>query len=475
MSEERKKEPRTPRSPKIWEACLVLILVCVVVVLSLQFGIESQMALFLGACVAILAALYFGVSWENIQKSFMKMMSDSLIPVVILMVVGIMVGAWIIGGTVPSLMYYGLKLCSPSIILPLTFVLCAVMAVFTGTSFGSIATMGLAMTGVAIGMGVPAAMVVGAAVSGAFFGDKLSPMSDSTNLASAMTGANLYEHIGSMMWTTVPATLICIVIYTVMGMQYSGGTMEMENINLMLDTLDSMFNISIVAIIPAIMMLVVSVLRIPAILGLSACALFSIVFAMIMQGLSFPEVMGACFSGYVSESGVDLIDSILTRGGLTSMMNTVALVFIAGIMGGALNASGVMDVFVNQVLMKLAKSVKSLVVTTMLYSYFILFISGSQPLGVVMGGATFKEAYEEEDVHIKVLSRALADTSTLAAPMVPWSVSAAYTMGVLGIGIEYIPYACLCYIVPIFTVICAFTGIGMWHADGTPFRGHKKA
>ena len=144
MSEERKKEPRTPRSPKIWEACLVLILVCVVVVLSLQFGIESQMALFLGACVAILAALYFGVSWENIQKSFMKMMSDSLIPVVILMVVGIMVGAWIIGGTVPSLMYYGLKLCSPSIILPLTFVLCAVMAVFTGTSFGSIATMGLA-------------------------------------------------------------------------------------------------------------------------------------------------------------------------------------------------------------------------------------------------------------------------------------------------------------------------------------------
>lgn len=469
-----KKENKNSRTPKIWEACLVLILVCAVVVVCPQIGVDSQMALFLGACVAILAALYFGVSWGKIQETFMKTMADSLIPVVILMIVGIMVGAWIIGGTVPSLMYYGLKLCSPAIILPLTFVLCAVMAVFTGTSFGSIATMGLALTGVAMGIGVPVPMVVGAAVSGAFFGDKLSPMSDSTNLASAMTGANLYEHIGSMMWTTIPATVIVIGIYTVMGLRYAGGTMEMDNIILMTNTLEDTFHISLFAIIPAILMLAVSVLKVPAILGLSGVALFSVAFAMGIQGLSFQEVLGACFSGYVSETGVELIDSILTRGGLTSMMNTVALVFIAGIMGGALNASGVMDVFVNQVLMKLAKSVKSLIVTTMLYSYFILFISGSQPLGVVMGGTTFKEAYEEENVHKKVLSRALADTSTLAAPMVPWSVSAAYTMGVLGIGIEYIPYACLCYIVPIFTVITAFTGIGMWHVDGTPFRGRKK-
>lgn len=335
-------------------------------------------------------------------------MSDSLIPIVILLIVGIMVGAWIIGGTIPSLMYFGLKMVSPKIILPLTFILCALMAVFTGTSFGSVATMGLALTGVAMGMGMPVPMVVGAVVSGAWFGDKLSPMSDSTNLASAMTGANLYSHIGSMMWTTMPATIITIIIYTIIGLGYSSDTADMTNINLMLDTLDETFNIHIVAIIPAILMLVVSVLKIPSILGLSGVAIFSIIFAMLMQGVSFTEVMGACYSGYQSSTGVALVDTILTRGGLTSMMVTVALVLIAGIMGGALKASGVMDVFVEKVLKRFIKSGKSLVVTAMAYSYFILLISGSQPLGVVMGGPTFKDAYDEMDLDRKVLSRALA-------------------------------------------------------------------
>ncbi len=462
-----KKEKRESRIPSLAEACIALILVCAAIVTGLQLGIGSQMALFLGACTAIAAALYFRVPWEQIQGEFLRVISDSLIPLIILMVVGIMVGAWIIGGTVPSLMYFGLKLCSPYIVLPLTFVLCAVMSVFTGTSFGSIATMGLALTGVAMGIGIPLPVVAGAVISGAYFGDKLSPMSDSTNLASAMTGANLYEHIGSMMYTTLPATLLCLILYAGLGFQFGANAMDDSNIILMMDTLEGTFHISLVAIVPAILMLVVSMLKIPAILGLSICALFSIVFAMIMQGISFTEVMSACFSGYVSETGVDLVDTILTRGGLTSMMNTVALVMIAGIMGGALNASGVMKVFEEKILLKMVKSVKSLVITTMLYSYFILIISGSQPLGVVMGGATFKDMYKKMDVHEKVLSRALADTSTLAAPLVPWSVAAAYAMGVLGVGLEYIPYAFLCFLVPIFTVISAVTEFGMWHCDGS--------
>lgn len=475
MKDKQEKVRKPKRTPTIAEACIGLLLVSAAVVVGLKLGIGSQMALFLGAIVAILTALYFRVPWAEIQKAMLKVMSDSLVPIVILMIVGIMVGAWIIGGTVPSLMYFGLKLCSPGIILPLTFILCAVMAVFTGTSFGSVATMGLALTGVAMGMGLPVHIVAGAVVSGAWFGDKLSPMSDSTNLASAMTGVNLYKHIGGMMWTTVPATIICIVLYTVIGLRYGGGEMDSSNITLMLTTLESTFNISIVAIIPAILMLVVSVLQIPAILGLSGVAVFSVIFAIFMQGLSFKQVMAACYSGYHSETGVALVDTILTRGGLTSMMATVALVLIAGIMGGALNASGIMDVFVEKVLKRFIKSVRSLVVSTMLYSYFILLISGSQPLGVVMGAATFNEAYDEMDVDRRVLSRALADTSTVGSPLVPWSVGAAYTMGVLGIGTEYIPFAFLCYIIPIFTLITAFTGIGMWHKDGTPMlrRGAK--
>lgn len=465
---------RTKRTPSVLEAGISLLLVIAVVVIGIRIGIGSQMSLFLGAVVAMLVGLFLGNPWEEIQASMLKVINNSMVAILILIIVGIMIGAWIIGGTVPSLMYYGLKLCTPALILPLTFVLCAVMSVFTGTSFGSIATMGLALTGVAMGMGIPLPMVVGAVVSGAYFGDKLSPMSDNTNMASAMSGATLFEHIGSMMYTTLPATVITLGLYIVLGLRYGGGAMDSSNIDLMMTTLDGAFQISIIAIVPAVLMLVVSALKVPAILGLSGCAVFSLAFAMILQDAGFVAVMKAGFSGYVSNTGVALVDTILTRGGISSMMGTVALVIIASLMGGALQASGVLNVFVEQGLMKLIRKPRSLVFVTMLYSYFILLISGNQVLGLVMAGPTLQPAYDDMDLHRKVLSRAMADTTTVAAPLVPWSTACAYTMGVLGVSAAFIPYAFLCYTVPIFTILCAVTGFGMWRKDGAPYWKKKQ-
>ena len=421
---------RKRRVPSVPEASIYLVLVIAVVVAGIRLGIGSQMSLFLGAVVAMVTGLLLGVPWSEIQESMLKV---------------------------------------PVNYPPLTFVLCAVMSVFTGTSFGSIATMGLALTGVAMGMGIPVPMVVGAVISGAYFGDKLSPMSDNTNMGSAMAGTSLFEHIGSMMYTTLPATLIALVLYVILGLRYASGAMDTTNIDLMMTTLDSTFNISIIAIIPAIMMLVVSVLKIPAILGLSGCAVFSLIFAMLLQDVSPLAVLKAGFSGYVSETGVALVDTILTRGGINAMMGTVALVIIASLMGGALQASGVLSVVVEDGLMKMLKHRTALVVVTMVYSYFILLISGNQVLGLVMVGPTMQPAYDDLDLDRKVLSRAMADTTTVAAPLVPWSTACAYTMGVLGVTAAYIPYAFLCYTVPIFTVICAVTGFGMWHKDGTPY------
>ena len=251
--------------------------------------------------------------------------------------------------------------------------------------------------------------------------------------------------------------------------------MDTSNIDMMIGTLDAQFHISLWAVLPAVMMLIVSVKKVPAILGLTGCVLFSIVFAMLLQGIGFKDVMMAGFSGYHSDTGVALVDAILSRGGLTSMMNTTSLIILTGIMGGALNASGVIGVFVEKGLMRLVHQAGTLVVVTMIYSYFILGLSGNQVLGLVMGGTTFKESYKDMDLHKKVLSRALADTTTVAAPLVPWSTACVYTMGVLGVTHAYIPYAVLCYTVPIFTIICAFTGIGMWHADGTPFHRKKES
>jgi len=466
---------RKRRVPSVLEASIYLALVIAVVVAGIRLGIGSQMSLFLGAVVAMVTGLLLGVPWSEIQESMLKVINNSMVAILILLIVGIMIGAWIIGGTVPSLMYFGLKIVSPSIILPLTFILCAVMSVFTGTSFGSIATMGLALTGVAMGMGIPVPMVVGAVISGAYFGDKLSPMSDNTNMGSAMAGTSLFEHIGSMMYTTLPATLITLVLYVILGLRYASSAMDTTNIDLMMTTLDSTFSISIIAIIPAVMMLVVSVLKLPAILGLSGCAVFSLIFAMLLQDVSPLAVLKAGFSGYVSETGVALVDTILTRGGINAMMGTVALVIIASLMGGALQASGVLSVVVEDGLMKMIKNRTALVVVTMVYSYFILLISGNQVLGLVMVGPTMQPAYDDLDLDRKVLSRAMADTTTVAAPLVPWSTASAYTMGVLGVTAAYIPYAFLCYTVPIFTVICAVTGFGMWHKDGTPYWKKKTA
>lgn len=208
------KKERTPRQPKVWEALLALIFVIAVVVAAIRTKVGIQMGLAMGGCTAIVFALLMGNKWSDIQDTVKRVVGDSATTLLILLSVGMMVGIWIIGGTVPTLLYYGLKICSPNIIVPLAFVLCAITSLFTGTSFGSIATMGLALFGVGTSMGISAPLMAGAVCSGAFFGDKMSPLSDTTNVAADMSGTPLYDHIGSMMYTTVPATVICLVLYT---------------------------------------------------------------------------------------------------------------------------------------------------------------------------------------------------------------------------------------------------------------------
>ena len=469
-------QKRKKKELSVAGATVVLLVIMVTIIAGIRLGFGTEMSLFFGAVLAILISLFLGETWKNIEKNVVQFLSGTLVVMLILISVGIMVGAWIIGGTVPALMYYGLKIVSPSLVLPTAFVLCAVMSIFTGTSFGSIATMGLALTGVAVGVGVPVPMVAGAVVAGAFVGDKMSPMSDSTNLCSALTGVGLYDHIGSMMYTSIPAAIISLIIYFVLGLQYapSGSVGVSQDVQLMLTTIGDNFHITPVLLIPAILMLVVSALKIPAVLGLSGCAVFSIIFASVSQGVPFQTVVKVAYSGYVSETGVSLVDTILTRGGLKSMMGTVALIILACLMGGALHSTGALSVIMEKGLMKKIHSPKQLVLATMLYSYLILFMSGNQMLGAVMTAPAFKESYDKMGLHRKVLSRTLGDTSIVAAGLIPWGVSVAYTTGVLGCDASYIPYEVFCYIVPLFTILAAVTGWATWKADGTPVRSKNK-
>lgn len=459
------KKERTPRQPKVWEALLALIFVIAVVVAAIRTKVGIQMGLAMGGCTAIVFALLMGNKWSDIQDTVKRVVGDSATTLLILLSVGMMVGIWIIGGTVPTLLYYGLKICSPNIIVPLAFVLCAITSLFTGTSFGSIATMGLALFGVGTSMGISAPLMAGAVCSGAFFGDKMSPLSDTTNVAADMSGTPLYDHIGSMMYTTVPATVICLVLYTVLGIRNASANADLSNIELILDTLGANFNISVIAQVPAVLVLLTSALKAPAVPAMLGCTAVSGVFACLLQKISLSAMLGAAMNGFSSDTGVAMVDKILSRGGMTSMYSTVAIIILSATMGAVLEKSGVIDSLVNNVLLKAVHKPCGLILSTMVYCYSLLLISGHQVMPIILGGRTFRPAYDRMGIQSKVLSRTLEDTCTIGAPMVPWGTSCAYMFSVLGIGIAYIPYAFLCYIVPLFAILYACTGWFVWHKE----------
>ena len=485
------------RLPTIVEAIIAMVLVIATIIIGIRMKIGAPMSLFFGAVVSTTIAFYLRNKWEDIEKAMINMITDGTPAIIIIIIVGMIIGVWIIGGTVPALMYYGLKSCSPKIILPLTFILCSITSVFTGTSFGSVATMGLALVGVGAGMGMPLHIIAGAAVAGSYFGDKMSPLSDTTNMAPVLSGTTLYKHIGSEMFTTVPPTLICIVIYYYIGLSYAEGAMDTTKANIMTGILEKTFSISPWALIPAILVLFLSAIQVPAVLGLSISLVVSIIFAIFLQSEPFARVAAAGFAGYIdkidanlvsdllSNAGIatgdtvvrqytNLVDGLLSKGGIVSIQETVTLIICACMMGGALHKSGVLTVFVEKGLFKMIKNPAQLVVGTMVYCYAVLLLSGNQILGIILGGRTFKDAYAEMNVHAKVLSRTLEDTNTIGAPLVPWSTAALFITSVLGVSVAYIPYALLGFIVPMFSLLCAYTKIGMWDGNEAPMWGKNK-
>lgn len=446
-------------------ATVSLVAIVATIVAGIKMGFGAQMSVFAAAIVSVIAALLMKAKWADIQKAGMENIANYNMAFVILTMVGILIATWLIGGTLPSLIYYGLELISPRAIVPLAFILCSITSVCTGTSFGCIATMGLALYGIGINLGIPSGVIAGAVVSGAYFGDKMSPMSDTTNLAPAMAETDLYSHIGSMLYTTAPATLVCIVLYYIIGAKYAQDAYDAAAVQLMQETLAANFSIRLVCLVPLIMILVLAILKVPSIMAMGITAVVSVILAMATQGAGLSAIMSAAMNGYVSNTGVAMVDTILTRGGIKSMAGTFALLLFAGFMAGPMSAAGILDAFV-AILMKVVKSVRSLVVSTLIFGWGIIVLTGNQMMGIVIPGKAMGKMYDELDVHRKVLSRSLEDSATISAAIVPWSTAAAYIMGVLGVGTEYIPYALLCYVVPVFSILCAFTGFGIWNSKG---------
>lgn len=454
---------KTPKKATVGIAMIpIIILMASLAVGILVLGTDAHIPLLIAIVAAgLVGVLILGYKWSDVEKGAIATIQMSMQAVLILMVVGTIVGTWILSGTVPAMIYYGLQILSPGIFLVATAIICAIVALSTGSSWTTAGTVGIALMGVGMGLGMPPAIVAGAIVSGAYFGDKISPLSDTTNLAPAMAGSNLFEHIKYMFWTTIPSFAIALILYGIIGANYAGQQLDTSNIQVILDGLAANFYISPILLLPPVVVIVLVMLKTPALPGLIAGTTVGGIFAAIFQGAGLGDIINSAHYGFEIDSGVAMVDELLNRGGLDSMMWTVSLILLAMTFGGIMENTGMLGAIAHAIL-KMAKTTGSLVMATIFTSIALNILAADQYLSLVIPGRMYKEAYDEMGLEPRLLSRTLEDGGTLTSPLIPWNTCGAYMFSVLLVSpFAYAPYAFLNWINPIVAIIYGFTGFSI--------------
>ena len=459
-------EKETPM-PSIYVSIIPLL----VTGLALWFSIfildtQPHFALFLGATTAGLCAYASGSSWEVIREGFKHSISRTISALLILLIIGMLIGVWIASGIVPALMFFGFEFFTARWFLPLILLLCGAMSLITGSSWTTIGTIGVAAVGVSEGLGVPVAMTAGAVVSGAFFGDKISPMSDSTNLTSSVLGVNLFEHIRHMLYTTVPAMLVSLAIFTSMGFIVSGHG-ELSDVSAFSESIQQHFNFSIWLFVPPIAVIVLILLKVPAIPCLIAGLILGGGAYILFQGGSLEVLFETIHSGFRIDTGSEEIDALFSRGGMESMYDVVTLALISLALGGIMDRTGML----HSIVLKLSRfvgSVGNLTVTVLMTSLIVNVFSANQYLAVILPGQMYEESYRGHNLKLKNLTRTLEAGGTLTAPLIPWNSSAVFVYSALGVTTgAYAPYAVLCYLTAIIVAIFAYANIFTDHVAPT--------
>ena len=405
--------------------CLIAIMLPSVIIL----GADPQIPLIICTAVtSVIAICFLGRGWQEIEDSMIETNTMAMQANFIIMIVGCLVATWIAGGIVPGMIYYGLKLFSPSVFLALLPVICAIIAVSTGSAWTTAGTMGAAAMGIAAGLGIPPAIAAGAVVTGASFGDKLSPLSDSTNLAAGVAGTKLFDHVRHMLYSTIPSFLIAVSIFAVIGSRYSADSVDTSQIDVILSTLEASFNIT---------------------------PLFCFALA---QGNPLGDILSQMIYGVQLSSGNEMVDALLNRGGMQSMMFTISLVICALAFGGAVKAAGCLDTIIAAIL-KRCHSRGSIMTANVFTCIAMNFMAADQYMSIVIPGQMYKKVYEKLNLAPKNLSRVLEDSGTLTSGIVPWSTCGAVYLATLGISaFQYAPYCFLAIINPLISILYAFTG-----------------
>lgn len=494
MSEAKKS--REPRMPKVWEALITLgLLIAVLAVGIVIYGADVHVPMFCGVCVAAIMALYLGHKWEDIEKMMMDGIYKALQSICILIIVGILIGVWINAGVVPTMIYYGLQLMHPTIFFIATLLICSITSLATGSSWGTMGTMGVALMGIGFGLGMNPGMTAGAILSGAYFGDKMSPLSDTTNLAPAMAGTDVMSHVKAMMLPTAITYVICIIFFGVLGVtQYHGGDADMSRVTEFANALNvaqgGVFHVNPILLLPPVIVIVAVAMKMPAIpgitLGIFAGAIVGLIFQpgqcdpgtlfkYGMNGFEFPEEVDAMLQASLSAETYETMNELLESGGILGMMNSVAMTIIAMMFGGIMEGTHQLEVIVNQ-LKKLAKGPAALVTLTEVTCVLSNMTMPEQYISIVVPGRMYAEEYRKMGLHPSVLSSALEGAGTVTSALVPWNTCGVYIGDTLSITVpEYAPFAMFNWLMPVINAACAWVGVTLKDMDNKPYKKRKAA
>lgn len=452
----------------------ILVTVFVMTITVVVLEQSPHVPLIIGTTVASLVAWRAGYKWNDIEEAMYKGIRLALPAIIIIILVGLTIGAWIGGGIVATMVYYGLKLLTPSLFLVTITIICAIVTLATGSSWSTMGTIGVAGMGIGLSMGIPAPMVAGAIISGSYFGDKMSPLSDTTNLASGLTNTNLFVHIRHMLATTIPGLIIALIVYAILGRQFSAENVDTTSIEQIIKVLEDSFVISpFLLLIPVIVMVLVAK-RVPAAPALIIGITLGFLSEVFIQGDSVKEAANALQNGFIINTGNELVDNLFNQGGLDSMMNTVSMTIVAMTFGGVLEHTGMLRVIVNQIL-KLAKSPRGLITSTIVSCFATNCTCSEQYISIVVPSRMFANAYTEQGLHSKNLSRALEDGGTLTSVFVPWNTCGVFIFATLGVhAFDYAPYAVLNFVVPIISIIYGMTGFTITKLSETEMMELKK-
>ena len=477
MENEERKDLKQP-SLAVSIIIVLFLAACFLIQLVTVGEPDVHMTLVFAAVVAIILLLIFNKTpFALIEEGIIHGCKIATISMMILMFIGVMIPAWIAAGTIPTLIYYGLQIISPSIFLLTASVVCALATLCTGTSWGSAATFGVALMGIGGGLGVPDAMTAAAVVCGSIFGDKLSPISDTVNLSSGTCEVNIFDHIKSVATATLPAYIIALVVFTVLGFRFAGGNADSAAVNEVMKVLSENFKLdpghAVISLVPRVLVLVMALRKMNALATIVASAMSAMIIAIIFQGYSIVDMMSYMNYGYVIETGNFDVDKLMNRGGLQSMMWTVSIGYLGLSYGGILEKTGVLNTLLFSA-QAITKNARNLILTHMAAGFLTIMLSASPYVAILIPGRMFIAGYEKLGIKKTVASRTCEHSGICLDPLLPWTLGGVYFSGVLGVStFDYAPYAVLLWLVPIIAAFYAVTGLFVWREDGGTVRKKK--